>query len=175
MSAIEAEPLGPCVAVPTAVTQSRAMGLVGLVFGTAFGFLIAAARLTDYDVIHRMLLLQELDVFLLMGSAIGVAVPLLRILERRGWQTPYGGRLTLSPGKVRRDHVLGAMVFGTGWAVAGTCPGPIAAMVGAGNLLGLAVMAGLVSGILLREAVASAKAASSPLGVAEAEPAGTCI
>ena len=36
--------------------------------GLGFGFLIVATRLSDYTVIHDMLLLREPDVFLLMGA-----------------------------------------------------------------------------------------------------------
>ena len=127
------------------------MNLAGLLVGTAFGFLIAAARLHDYDVIHRMLLLQELDVFLLMGTAVGVAAPLIWLLRRRGWRTPLAGPLTVPSSRVERKHLLGAAVFGTGWAAAGTCPGPALAMTASGNLLGIPVMAGLVLGMLLRD------------------------
>ena len=43
--------------------------------GLSFGFLIVAARLSDYTVIHDMLLFREPDVFLLMGSSFVVAMP----------------------------------------------------------------------------------------------------
>jgi uncharacterized protein len=131
------------------------MKRAGFVIGAAFGFLIAAARLNDYDVIHRMLLLQEPDVFLMMASAILTAAPILLLLQRRGWQTPLGGPLVVERAPVQRKHVLGAMLFGSGWAVTGTCPGPAVAMLAGGNLLGIFVMAGLVTGAFLRDAVAA--------------------
>ncbi len=127
------------------------MNRVGLAFGIAFGFLIAAAGVADYDVIHRMLLLQEFDVFLLMASAIGVSMPLLWLLERRRWRTPFGGFLDIKRYPVTRKDVLGAAVFGTGWAIAGTCPAPALAMVAGGSMLGLVVIAGIFAGILLRD------------------------
>lgn len=137
------------------------MNRVGLLIGFAFGFLIAAARVNDYDVIHRMLLLQEFDVFLLMGSAVLVAAVLLWILGRLGWQTPFGGRLQVSRSRVERKHVYGALVFGTGWAIAGTCPGPALAMTASGSLLGLLVMAGLFTGLTLHDKIAAARAADA--------------
>ena len=42
---------------------------VAFSLGTAFGFVLGWARLTDYDVIRDMLLLRRADVFLLMMSA----------------------------------------------------------------------------------------------------------
>ena len=129
------------------------MNRIGFLFGLAFGFLLSAGRISDYDVIRRMLLLQEFDLYLLMASAVGVAVPLLWLLQRRDWRTPLGGPLTLTRSPVERKHVLGGIVFGAGWALAGTCPGAVLAMVGSGGLLGLVVVAGLFVGVILRDAV----------------------
>ena len=145
------------------------MNRIGLLFGMAFGFLLTAARVNDYDVIHRMLLLQEPDLYLLMASTVGVALPLLWLLQRRGWQTPLGGRLTLTRSPVERKHVLGGAVFGIGWAVAGTCPGAVLALVGTGGLLGLVVVAGLFVGVILRDAVA-AQPAARPAQPADSAP-----
>jgi uncharacterized membrane protein YedE/YeeE len=123
------------------------------VVGAAFGFLVAAARLSDYQVIHDMLLLREPDVFLLMGSAVVVAAPLLLFLERRRLSTPFGGTLAIVRQPVTRDMVAGAAVFGTGWAIAGTCPVPALAMTAGGSVLGLCVAAGLFGGVALRDAI----------------------
>ena len=130
------------------------MRAASLGVGLVFGFVLAAARLNEYNVIHRMLLLQELDVFFLMASAIAVAAPILFVLQRRGWQTPFGGQLRLVRPPLRRDTILGSVVFGTGWAIAGTCPGPAVAMVAMGSVPGLFVMSGIVAGAMLHGALA---------------------
>ena len=129
------------------------MNRAALLVGAAFGFLVTAARLSDYQVIHDMLRLREPDVFLLMASAIAVAAPFLVILERRRWRTPFGGQLKVQRQPIARRNVLGAAVFGSGWAIAGTCPVPAIAMVAGGSGLGLAVTAGLFGGIALRDAI----------------------
>ena len=59
------------------------MNRIGFLFGLAFGFLIAAGRLNEYDVIHQGLLLRSPYMFLVMGSAVGVAMPVLWLLHRR--------------------------------------------------------------------------------------------
>jgi uncharacterized membrane protein YedE/YeeE len=128
-----------------------------LFVGTAFGFLITAAGLSDYNVIHDMLLLREFDVYLLMASAVGTAAPLLYLLKRLQWKTPSGETMALRRAPVQRRNVLGAVVFGTGWAIAGTCPGPAIAMTAGGGVLGAVVMAGLVSGVFLFDRVALAR------------------
>jgi uncharacterized membrane protein YedE/YeeE len=122
--------------------------------GMVFGFLIVASGLGDYTLIHDMLLLRGPDVFLLMGSSFAVAMPLLFILRRRRWKTPMAGELELNQVEIEQKHVYGGALFGAGWAVAGTCPGPAIGMVAGGSFLGLVVMAGLGTGILLRNLAA---------------------
>ena len=125
--------------------------LIGLLAGAGFGFVIAWAGVTDPAAIRSMLLLQDPHVFLIMGSAIvvaGIGVRGLRFLQLRS----LVGRepIAWSPIPVERRHIAGSAIFGAGWSVACTCPGPVAAMIGQGHFAGLIVSAGLLSGILLK-------------------------
>jgi uncharacterized membrane protein YedE/YeeE len=52
---------------------------------------------------------------------------------------------------VERKHVLGGLVFGTGWAITGACPGTVTAMSGTGSLLGFVLLAGVIAGIALHD------------------------
>jgi uncharacterized protein len=122
-------------------------------FGAAFGFVFAASGFNQYDVIHRMLLLQDMTPFLVMGSAVGTALPILWILERRRWRTPLGGPMQLRRWRLERKHVLGGMVFGVGWAITGACPGTAATTVGGGSAMGLVLVGGIIGGIALRDVV----------------------
>ena len=45
---------------------------------------------------------------------------------------------------------MGSALFGIGWAVAGTCPGPAAAQIGQGHLAGLFTSAGIFVGVALQ-------------------------
>ena len=95
-----------------------------------------------------MLRLQEFDVFLLMGSAVAVAAIGVRLLRAVGaralvTQEPIAWNVE----RPQRHHVLGSLVFGVGWSVAGTCPGPVAAMIGEGRLAGIVIVAGLLLGV----------------------------
>ncbi len=127
------------------------MNLLGLLFGVLFGGVLAASELHEYDTIHAMLRLEELDVIWFMGSAIAVSLPLLWLFERRGIHTPLGGALQLSRSKPERHHVRGGALFGLGWAIAGTCPAPALVMVSSGALLGLVAIPGIFLGLRLHE------------------------
>jgi uncharacterized protein len=123
--------------------------VTGLIFGTLFGFFIAAAEVHEYDTIHAMLRLDEIHVFLLMGSAVAVSAPLLWLLERRGLITPLGGRFSLSQSKPERKHVVGGALFGLGWAFAGTCPAPVLVMFSSGAMLSFLAIGGIFLGLHL--------------------------
>jgi uncharacterized protein len=133
----------------------RHLNIVGALFGAGFGFVLAAARLHEYDTIHAMLKLEEFDVFLLMGAAIATSLPLLWFLERRGVGTVYGGPLSLSRSRPQRHHLIGGATFGAGWAVAGTCPAPALAMLSSGAYLAVMAIGGLFLGLHLRDRTAS--------------------
>ncbi|MEY2960019.1 MAG: hypothetical protein RLZZ01_2587 [Actinomycetota bacterium] len=136
------------------------MNVIGGLFGAGFGFVLAAAQLHEFDTIHKTLRLAEFDVFLLMGLAIGVSLPLLLVLERRGTTTVFGGKLTLSRSKIERHHIVGGALFGTGWAIAGTCPAPALAMLSSGAMYGAIAVVGLFIGLALRDRQTSAAAAT---------------
>ena len=128
--------------------------LLGLVFGAGIGFVFAWAWLSDPAVIRDMLLLREPDIFLLMASAIVVAAIgtwILRFLGARALATKEPVAWTVE--RPERRHVVGSVLFGAGWAVTGTCPGPVAVMIGEGRLAGIVVAIGLGAGVLLQGAV----------------------
>jgi len=147
--------------------------VVALLFGMAFGFVLSWAQVSDPMVIRKMLLLQEPDVFLLMGSAIAVAALGLWILKRvNALALVTRERVAWTLAKPARRHVVGSVVFGTGWALAGTCPGPMAAMIGQGRLGGLFVAIGVLAGAALQGMAARRRStASVPLQ----DPSASCV
>jgi uncharacterized membrane protein YedE/YeeE len=82
--------------------------------------------------------------------------------------------MVLRRAPVKPRNLLGAFVFGSGWAVAGTCPGPAIAMTAGGSVLGLVVMAGLASGVFLCDRVMlwAARPAKPAVPVASTTTAG---
>lgn len=133
----------------------KRVNLVALCFGATFGFAFSSAGFNQYDLIHRMLLLQYWAPWFVFASAMVTAMPILWWLERRHWHTPLGGPMTLVRWSIDRNRILGGMVFGVGWAITGACPGTVSTMVAAGSLLGVVTLAGVFAGIYLRDLVAA--------------------
>jgi len=137
--------------------------VIGLLGGVVFGFTLAWARVTDPHVIRDMLLLKEMHVFLIMGSAIAIAALGVRVVKASRTRTfvthePVGW--TVERAQVR--HVTGSILFAVGWTVAGTCPGPVAAMIGQGHVVGLPVAAGIFGGAMLQRVFRRATQVESP-------------
>ncbi|WP_295801291.1 YeeE/YedE family protein [uncultured Microbulbifer sp.] len=85
---------------------------------------------------------------LVMGGAIAVGLPTFTLAKKR--QTAVlGGEMHL-PAKRKTDKrlVLGSLVFGIGWGLAGFCPGPGIVATGALKTGGLIFVLAMVAGML---------------------------
>ena len=112
----------------------------GLGFGILFGFLLHKGGVTKYDVIVGQLLLNDFTVVKIMLSAVATGMIGIYFMKSLGWI-----KLSIKSGSVGMN-VLGAFIFGAGFAVLGYCPGTIAGAIGNGYLD--AIVGGL-AGILL--------------------------
>ena len=122
------------------------------VLGVAFGFAISWIRATDPDAIRRMLLLEDLYLFGVLGVSTATAFVGIRLLRRVHARALVNGEpLSWTAVRPERRHVTGSAVFGIGWGIANTCPGPVAAQLGQGALWSLLTIAGIVIGIRLRQ------------------------
>jgi uncharacterized protein len=129
---------------------NRRLFVAGVGFGLLFGFLLSWGRLTDPDVIRDMLVLNEAYVFLMMASAVAVGFVGVKLLLRRHQRALLTGEeVSVRTERPERRHVIGSATFGLGWAIACTCPGPVAAQLGQGLSWGLCTAAGIVGGVLL--------------------------
>jgi uncharacterized protein len=166
-----ASELAPARAIPLRaarlIARARAgakADRLGFALGLTFGFLLVLVRVHEYETIHNALLLRDPYIFLLMGSAVATAAPLVWLLRRRRWRTPFGGPLEPERHKVANRHIAGSALFGVGWAITGACPGPALAMVASGNVLGAVVVGGLFAGLLLRDWVGRRQGLPEPAG-----------
>ncbi len=122
------------------------MRLAGLLVGLVFGVVLSWSGMSDPDVIRGALLFEESYLFLFFASAVLVATVGIRLLRgRRSLLTRE--RIDWRSTPVQRRHIAGSVLFGTGWALADACPGPIATQLGQGIIWSLFTLAGVVAGI----------------------------
>ncbi len=125
---------------PTTVAPRGApRHLLALPLGAALGFSLSRIGFTDYAEVHRMFVFADLRLFLVFVGAVVVT----------GLGTAALGRWRSLPNKrVHRGAVVGGVMFGLGWAVAGACPGAALAQLGEGKLFALITLAGVALGTL---------------------------
>jgi uncharacterized membrane protein YedE/YeeE len=124
--------------------------LAGFVVGLVFGVTLSWTGMSDPDVIRGALLFQESYLFLFFASAVLTATAGVWLLRRRrGRALLTGERIDWRSTPVQRRHVVGSVLFGTGWALADACPGPIAAQLGQGIAWSLCTIVGVIAGIWL--------------------------
>jgi uncharacterized membrane protein YedE/YeeE len=120
--------------------------LAGLLVGLVFGVVLSWSGMSDPDVIRGALLFEESYLFLFFASAVLVATVGIRLLRgRRSLLTRE--RIDWRSTPVQPRHIAGSVLFGTGWALADACPGPIATQLGQGIVWSLFTLAGVVVGI----------------------------
>jgi uncharacterized membrane protein YedE/YeeE len=123
-----------------------AAALVGAVFGVT----LCWSGMSSPDVLRAGLLFQQSYLFLFFASAVTTAFVGHRLLRRFEARTLLTGEpVAWSTVRPERRHVVGSLFFGTGWAIADACPGPIATQLGQGVPWALATTVGLVAGIRL--------------------------
>jgi uncharacterized protein len=119
--------------------------LLPLGIGIAFGAALERAGLGDARKLTGQFFLRDLTVFKVMFTAIVTAMLGVFWLSYAGWIDP--GAIAM-PETYLRPQIAGGLIFGTGFVLAGLCPGTscVAAVSGRGD--GLAVVAGLFAGVL---------------------------
>ena len=118
------------------------------VVGAVFGLTLSWSGMTNPVVLQDGLLFRDAYLMLFFASALATAfvgLRVLKVLQARALLT--GEPVSWTTVRPERRHVVGSLLFGTGWAIADACPGPIAAQLGQGVAWSLATTAGLVFGI----------------------------
>jgi len=108
--------------------RKRIQLLLGLLIGTAFGFLLQKGGLTNYGTIIGQLLLRDFTVLKVMVTAIVTGMLGIYVLRHFGLAS-----LHPKPGSVG-SSVIGGLLFGVGFGLLGYCPGTIAGAVGQGSI-----------------------------------------
>jgi hypothetical protein len=114
--------------------------LLGLISGVVFGFLLQKGRVAKFHVIVGQFLLKDWTVLKVMGTAIVVGSVGVHLLVSLGMANLHVKPLL--PGGV----LLGAVLFGTGMAILGYCPGTGVAACGEGRRDAMVGLLGMVAG-----------------------------
>jgi len=103
-----------------------------LVVGTLFGLTLTKTEAVSWFRIQEMFRFQSFHMYGIIGSAIVVAMISLLIIKWYKIKSLHGEDIVIPDKKFNKGIVIGGAIFGMGWALAGGCPGPLYALIGAG-------------------------------------------
>jgi uncharacterized membrane protein YedE/YeeE len=121
-----------------------------LLSGLVFGIGLIASGMTDPAKVKGFLDLfgaWDPSLALVMAGAIAVATVAFAMARRRtvSWT---GAHMEIPNSTViDRRLILGGVLFGTGWGVAGLCPGPALVAASSGSLAALGFVAAMLFGM----------------------------
>jgi len=127
--------------------------VITLFAGILFGFGLALSGMMQPEKVVGFLNITgewDASLMLVMGGALAVFTPGYHFFIKKRQQTWNGAALHL-PTKKALDHqlIIGALIFGAGWGLAGICPGPAIAMVALVGWPAIVFIFAMVAGMLI--------------------------
>ena len=130
--------------------------LIALIVGLIFGIGLIVSGMTDPSKVIGFLDLAgpwDPSLGFVMGGAIAVGLFAFRFASGRE-KSLLGDAMRLPTAtNIDRRLVLGGLVFGAGWGLAGYCPGPALASLAAGNIKSLIFTAAMIVGMAIFEII----------------------
>lgn len=124
--------------------------------GLLFGMGLMLAGMTDPSKVIGFLDLAgawDPSLAFVMGGAIVVGLGAFALAKRRTTNL-LGGAMQLPTSRdMDKRLVLGSVLFGAGWGLAGFCPGPAIVSLGAGNAKAAVFVLAMLAGMLVFEVV----------------------
>lgn len=131
--------------------------LIALISGILFGIGLSLSQMTNPNKVLNFLDLAgnwDPSLIFVMLGALAVTFTSFRLILKR--PTPFFDQKFYLATKTEIDKplVIGATIFGIGWGIAGYCPGPVVAGLGAGNPEALIILGAIYIGFLAQRYVA---------------------
>jgi uncharacterized membrane protein YedE/YeeE len=121
-----------------------------IVVGFIFGIVLTKSEAVSWYRIYEMFQFQSFHMYGIIIVAIGTGIIGLQIIKRKQLNDIKGNPIVISDkekGSLR--YWIGGLLFGLGWALVGSCPGPIFILIGAGFLSMILVLIGALIGTFI--------------------------
>lgn len=121
-----------------------------LLIGIFFGIVMFKSEAASWFRIYEMFRFQSFHMYGIIGSALALGVCGTYLIKRYHLKSVEGAPIQFIP-KERSfsRYMYGGVIFGLGWALAGSCPGPIYTLIGAGYFPVFVVLLGALIGTFL--------------------------
>lgn len=130
-----------------------------LLAGTLFGFGLSYATMIKPEVVLSFLRFDDLGLLWVLGSATALTLIAYLLIPKLMNKPLFSSVFATHPSAMNKDTLIGAAIFGVGWGIAGVCPGPAIAGIGAGNWPLIITVASMLAGAYLHGWLESRKSA----------------
>ena len=115
--------------------------------GIFFGIVLTKAEAVSWYRIYEMFHFQSFHMFGIIGMALFTGIIGLQIIKRKKLKDFNGFPIKI----IEKErgfwrYVFGGTLFGLGWALVGSCPGPIFILLGTGTYAVVVVFVGALLG-----------------------------
>ena len=93
-----------------------------------------------------MFRLQSFHMYGVIGSAVVIGVISVLIIKKFNIRTIYGEPIEFVERKLNKGNIIGGLLFGSGWALTGACPGPLFAQIGTGATATIITLISAIAG-----------------------------
>ena len=124
--------------------------LIYLFIGILFGITMFKSEAASWFRIYEMFKFESFHMYGIIGSALVIGIIMVQAIKRFKMKSIYGETIHFQPKEKRYSrYIFGGIIFGLGWALAGSCSGPIFTLVGVGYIPILIVILFSVLGTFL--------------------------
>ena len=125
-------------------------GLKYLLVGFVFGIVLTKSEAVSWYRIYEMFQFQSFHMYGIISVAIATGLIGIQIIKRNNIKDIKGEPIEiLDKEKGSTRYWIGGLFFGLGWALVGSCPGPIFILIGAGFWSVLLVLIGALLGTFI--------------------------
>lgn len=121
-----------------------------LLIGVFFGIIMYKSQAVSWYRIYEMFMFESFHMYGIIGSALTVGVAMVQLMKKRGMKDYTGKKIKFSPKNMSIPrYLVGGIIFGLGWALAGACPGPMYVLAGSGEWAIFIVIGSTIVGTFL--------------------------
>lgn len=118
--------------------------------GIIFGIIMVKSEAASWYRIQEMFRFQSFRMYGIIGTAVILGMGAVYLIKKWRIKDAQGGIIQFyDKDSGWKKYVIGGLIFGLGWALTGSCPGPMFVNLGYGYLTMAVVIIGALSGTFL--------------------------
>jgi uncharacterized membrane protein YedE/YeeE len=118
-----------------------------LLVGFIFGLVLTKSEAVSWYRIYEMFHFQSFHMYGIIATAVFTGLIGIQIMKRTAAKDIKGQNIVLADKeKGIARYAFGGLIFGLGWALVGTCPGPVFILIGAGFISVVIILVGALAG-----------------------------